>query len=358
MNAALQGLIVEGGLLPEDHMRDRRWQRAKLRYDIANKQQSRVRSRDQLRAEREQAWDEAHLSSNSNQATAAFQNVTDCVVCASRMTPQSDALSGSEATRYVTWWEKPNGLVTDHALVPRTPLRPVRLWKDKPEPTGSSSLRFIVRNFRRAMLASEAHRQAWETRYRTETAVRRKHGLGQDLQFDPDFWDTPISCYASRQNYRYLKDEERMQARRARGGQARPRPPRSSLSYSAHTDEVEIDEETLEQMERREEMEQLERMAKKVGEEVGYLYFVGDTDGSFLWRNEYLRSDRQLVYRKEAPETQAEEPQSGSAEAGSESDDDTSDEDDEELEEEDDDDEGPEEEYEMEKNYDEMEIDG
>ena len=97
-------------------------------------------------------------------------------------------------------------------------------------------------------------------------------------------------------------------------------------------------------------MEKLERMARKVGEEVGYLYFIGKVDGLFHWRDDYLRSDRQLVYRKVNPEARAEAPESDSAEAGSGDDDCGSDE------EEDDEDESQDEEDE--ENYDEMDIDG
>jgi hypothetical protein len=48
-----------------------------------------------------------------------------------------------------------------------------------------------------------------------------------------------------------------------------------------------------------EKMERLERKARRIREEVGYLYFVGDGfDGLFEWREDFLRSDRQLIYRK------------------------------------------------------------
>jgi hypothetical protein len=103
-------------------------------------------------------------------------------------------------------------------------------------------------------------------------------------------------------------------------------------------------------MEKREEMEKLERMARKAGEEVGYLYFIGDVDGLLHWRDDYLQSDRQLVYRKMAPEPKPKEPPSDTAEAGSEDDNDESDG------EEDDEDESQDEEDE--ESYDEMDVDG
>lgn len=351
MDSALKGLIAEGGLIPADYMRDRRWQRVKLRYEIANKRQAAARSRDQLRIEREQAWDEAHQRAGSIQAAAPqFPSTADCPVCASTIASYSTSLPEPRAEKDVAWWEKSGALVADHVLVPRTPLRPVRSPRVAPKAKGPSALQMIVRNFRRAMMASDAHRRTWELRYRTESAVRRKHSLGEGYHFEPEFWDAPISAYISRQAHQHVKDEQRMAARRARGNTARPRPPRSSLSYSAHTDEVEVDKETLEEMEKREEMEKLERMARKVGEEVGYLYFIGEVDGLFHWRDDYLRSDRQLVYRKVVPEARAEAPESDSAEAGSGDDDGGSDE------EEDDEDESQDEEDEG--NYDEMDIDG
>ncbi|KAF2822092.1 hypothetical protein CC86DRAFT_458611 [Ophiobolus disseminans] len=352
MDLALIGLIAEGGLFPADCMRDRRWQRSKLRYEIANARQTKARIRDQLRVEREQAWEDAHQGSTSNQATATLGVPEDCPVCASMIAYQSTTLPETEVAKDVAWWERPGALVADHVLVPRTPLRPVRAHKAESRPQGSSALKMLVQNFRRAMAASDAHRRAWELRYRTESAVRRKHSLGQEFHFEPEFWDAPISAYVSRRNYRHSKDEQRMAARRARGNTTRPRPPRSSLSYSAHTDEVEINDETLEEMEKREESEKLERMARKVGEEVGYLYFIGDVDGLLHWREDYLRSDRQLVYKKAVPETKTEEPHSDSAEAGSddEDDEDTSDEEENYEDDEENDADG--------ENYDEMDVDG
>jgi hypothetical protein len=49
---------------------------------------------------------------------------------------------------------------------------------------------------------------------------------------------------------------------------------------------------------RMEELETLERQAMKVREEVGYLYFVGEVDGLWEWEQDFLKSDRQLIYRK------------------------------------------------------------
>jgi hypothetical protein len=77
MDNALKGLAAEGGLVPTDYLRDRRWLRAKLRYEVTKRGQAKTRSRDQLREEREEAWEDAHRLYDLQrvQATAAVQPV-------------------------------------------------------------------------------------------------------------------------------------------------------------------------------------------------------------------------------------------------------------------------------------------
>lgn len=324
MDAALKGLIAEGGLIPSDYMRDRRWQRAKLRYEIASKRQAKARSRDQLRVESEQTWEEAHQRPQHDQTAAQFLRPEDCPVCAATMATWSTFIPESTIKKEIPWWEQLDALVADDILVPRTPPRPakpVRAHQSGQKAKGSAVLRTLVRDVRRSMAASDAHRRAWETRYRTESAVRRKHGLGEAFHFEPEFWDAPISAYISHQNYQHVIAEQRMAQRRARGNTARPRLPRSSLSYTALTEELDVDDETLEDMRRREEHEILVRQARKVGEEVGYLYFIGDINGMLYWRDDYLRSDRQLVWRSRDPEAILEDSKSEYAEVGSDEDD-------------------------------------
>jgi hypothetical protein len=59
-----------------------------------------------------------------------------------------------------------------------------------------------------------------------------------------------------------------------------------------------------------EEFDRVQREVRKVGEEVGYLYFVGKIDGFREWREEFLRSDRQIVYRKAVLQSEGELPRS------------------------------------------------
>lgn len=300
MNAALKGLVAEGGLVPAEDMRDRRWQQAKLRYEVVQKRQAKVRSRDQLREERQQTWDEAHqrFYSTHFQTTTTYQNPAECPICATIVASFPTKFPRTQEAKDVAWWERPSGLVADHLLVPSTPVRRVDTKKKVFQAQPPSVLRNMVQESRRDMIMTEAYRQTWERRYRTESAIRRKHGLGPECPFPDGFWDVPIGASLARQYYQIRREEERTAERRARGNAPRQRPPRSSLSLSEHSDEVEVDEEELKHTWRMEDLVTLERQVMKVREEVGYLYFVGEVDGFWEWEQDFLKSDRRLIYRK------------------------------------------------------------
>jgi hypothetical protein len=300
MDDAFKGLVAEGGLLPTEYMRDRRWQRAKLRYEIAKQRQAKTRSQNQLREEREQAWEEAHQRFDSLrlQAAAVLQDPPNCPACASMMAYYPTKVFNTQPAKDVVWWERPGNLVADHVLVSRISLRSVKAVRQHDHnKKASSALRAMIQAFREAMAVSDADKQARESRLRTELAVRRKHSLGEEYHFEPDFWDSPISAHLSLQNYQHTKDSERLAARRARGGTPRPKPPRSSLSHSMHIDELEVNESLLQRLSHIEESDRLHRLVEKVGVEVGYLYIVGAPDGLLKWRDDFLKSDRELVYR-------------------------------------------------------------
>jgi hypothetical protein len=305
MDLALQGLVTEGGLARVEHMRDRRWQRAKLRYEVMKQRQAKIRSRNQLREEREQAWEEAHQRSDLGRSWAlmTFTEPAKCPVCATTLARYPIDYSVPQEAREVTWWERPGGLVAHHILVRRTPSRPVQQARQSLCMIKSSPvLRTMIREFRKAMAISDRHKEMWETRYRTQCVVRRKHTRGEGYTFKPNFWDDPISASLSLYFYQQSKDNQRIVERQARGDTLRPKPPRSSLSYSERSDDIETDESVLEQMWKTEELEIQERQARKIGEEIGYLYLVGKVDGLDEWRRDFLRSDHQLVYRKTASE--------------------------------------------------------
>jgi hypothetical protein len=323
MDAALKGLIAEGGPIPPGYMRDRRWQRAKLRYEIASKRQTQARSRDQLRVESEQTWDDAHQRSRHMPAAAPFVKPQDCPTCAETTASRSTYTPEIPKTKETAWWEQLGALVADHILVPRTPprqVKPVGAQQSGPKAKGSAELRTLVLNVRSSMATSDAEQRAWEMRYRTESAVRRKHGLGERFQIEPEFWDVPILASVSQYNYQNVMAEKRMAERRARGNTSRPPPPRSSLSYTALAEELAVNEEILEAIRMREENELLERQALKVAGEVGYLYFVGDIYRTMYWRDDYLRSNRHLVQRSKDPEAFLEDSKSEYEETGSDED--------------------------------------
>lgn len=219
----------------------------------------------------------------------------------------------------MAWWEHPGALAVERILVRRTlPRSSNQPQRCTPRIQGSQALRKTVQDLRAFKYSADAHRRMWETRNKTESAVRRKHSLGEGFYADPNFWDLPISGVASRQNFQHAQNSKRLAARRARGNMPRPRPQRSLLSFSESLDEVEVDQDWIEEMREKEEMDELERETRKVGEEVGYLYFVGAVDGLEEWRDDYLRSDRQLVTRAAVPNSET----SGSEHSGDSGDED------------------------------------
>jgi hypothetical protein len=315
MNTMLEEFITEGGLVRPEYMRNQRWQRAKLRYEIVKQRQAKSRSRDQLREEREQAWDDAHQQYGYLQAAATPQTPAECPVCASIAASCPTKVLKTKPGKEVTWWERSGGLVTDYVLVSITPLQNVHERQRAQRAKGTPRLRGIIQESRKALTLSNAQRHTWELRYRTETAIRRKYSLSGQYHIPQEFWDKPISASLSRQSYQQAQDDEKRAARQARGNTTRPKPPRSALSYSECSDDIKPNQLELEQMWEVEKMESLERKARKIGEEVGYLYFVGDgADGLYEWREDFLRSDHQLVYRNDGLGSDKAKSESGSEE--------------------------------------------
>ncbi|KAH9867093.1 hypothetical protein IAQ61_007685 [Plenodomus lingam] len=300
LDAAQRNLVAEGGLAPAEFMRDRRWNTARIKHNIAKQRRERERKRDQLRWEREQAWDEAHRQyySHHPQATADFTECAECPLCTSTMVEQTTVEPDIQTTCELAWWEHPGALLVEHGVMPDTP-PPSRNRRRKPEPQreGSKILQHIIQNRRASMHAAEVQRQAWEARHRKECAVRRKHGLGEDYPIYPEFWDAPISGYISLRNHQKILENQRMAERKKRGNRPRSRPPRSSLSYSETLESWEIDQDLLEALCQEEERARIAKVARKVAEEVGYLYFVGAIDGMEEWRDDFMRSNRSLVVR-------------------------------------------------------------
>jgi len=297
MDAALEGLWGNGGPHRPWNMIDSKWKNANLLWKVATRHWEQARKKRQLQLEREQAWDEAHsnmhlddIEMGSNASNAR------CPVCISMM-DQPEAFRPVLLMDGMAWWERTGALLLDTA--PKTPLRSKKANRQI-HAQGSPTMRDVIRQHRAAHAAERAKKEQLERRYMTEMAVRRKHQLDQDTNFDADFWDSPISGLITRQSHNSLKELQRMAERRARGNTPRARPPRSSLSYCESVGELDVDGEAAEMIrtaEEAEERERWERKARRVGAEVGYLYFVGTVDGLEDWREEYLRSDHGLIWR-------------------------------------------------------------
>ena len=300
LDAAQRNIVAEGGLAPAVCTRDRPWNMARVRHEIAKQRLERERERDQLRWEREQAWDEAHRQYDFERlpTVADYGDRAECPLCATIANEQAADIPNVRSDIDLPWWECPGALVMEQGVMPQTP-PPSRNRRRKPENQHerSEALRQIIRSVRETMLAANSCRRVWEERHRTELAIRRKYGLGEDFQIHPDFWGSPLSGYASLRKHQQAREAQRMAERRARGNTTRPRPPRSPLSYSETAESCNVDLAWIEAQHQEEEQARLEREAIKVAEEVGYLYFVGAIDGMAAWQDDFMRSDRTLVVR-------------------------------------------------------------
>jgi hypothetical protein len=279
---------------------DINWKRANLSHKAAIRHLEQVRKKGQLQAAREQAWDEAHSKAQVSCVDQAGRSGSDldCPVCVLMMgRPEGHQ---RVVDKHIAWWEHLGVLALDAA--PQTPLRSrgQKRVNTQVQHKGSPTMRSIIQKHRAAHASEIAEQEQLEQRYKTETAVRRKHQLSQDTQFHADFWDSPISGLITRQHHVLEKEYQRMSERRARGNTPRPRPPRSSLSFCESTGEPGINDDVtgeIKAQEEAQERERWERKARKIGAEVSYLYFSGTVDGLEDWREEYLRSNHSLIWR-------------------------------------------------------------
>lgn len=317
-DAALGALMVAGGPEPPEDERNQQWRIAKMRYDVSVQRQSRNRVLNQLREEREQAWEDTHqqFSSQWSQEIILPHDFVECPACAS-MTGNPERTVRIQLPRDITWWEQTDQRVIDPTLAANAPRRSGRGHQRPQEARGSPFIRELIQDSRLNMVGGYS-----ETRLRDEWVLRRKFNIDSSFDFAPDFWDRRFPESEFRRIYREAKQKESYAAYRARGCRPRPIPPRSSLSQCELSESIEIDQNELEQMKRMEQAEALGRKAWKVGEQVGYLYFVGDHfDGLFDWRDDFLRSNRQMIYRATA--RMMSEPDTSSEEADSSDDEET-----------------------------------
>jgi hypothetical protein len=291
-------VLNAGGLDRSWELRDREWVNARVVYYIACRNLEKARKRDQLRWEREHFWDELHLRTE-------FEHIdkdrrpderSGCSTCSSVFSAKFPTF-GERVDNSLAWWDCPSALASPPEA--KIPVQS-RFRRKKRTTMGSPSMRDMIHSLRTALLTATSEQQMWETRYKTESVIRRKHGLGSENQFEPNFWDSPISGLTVKDYFEQALAMRRMAERRARGNTPRPRLPRSSLSQCEFSEAIVMDEELREAMRLREaadELEKVEREARRAGEEVGYLYLVGIVDGLERWRDEVLKSKPHLVWR-------------------------------------------------------------
>ena len=299
LDAARKELVDKGGLTPADYKRDGRWNRAKLKYLVAEERLDRVRRQDQWRWEREREWDRAHRGRSRQciPTAANSQGLVRCLICFAIMASNPEVEYNMGTVTDLAWWERPGALAVAHGHSIKVP-RAQRIQKQVRTNTvvASPALCQLVQIRRAYTRSMEADKEAYAVRSKVETAFRRKVKLGE-LHIDADFWETPISGLVSLQMFQHSQDIKRMSAFRSRWKKPQEKLPTSPLSQSEQSDELDLDETWLISMREKEEMLRLERAAARVGQEVGYLYFVGRINGMVEWREDLLRSNVWLVFR-------------------------------------------------------------
>ncbi|KAF2123153.1 hypothetical protein BDV96DRAFT_656888 [Lophiotrema nucula] len=278
------------------------WNKARLKFFRVKRAYERVAMNGSRRTERKKAWDEAHIRWSHNYylgkerrrltGAGVFSiSSTVCFACESLVDSAIEPVQ-LDVDKETTWWEQPGAMAPDP--VPQTP-RPIR--RRRPFiPLASSVFRDIIREERAIRREERADEETWQRRSRTESAFRRKHGLPEG-SVAPEFWDRPLSGLHTRQQWQAELNQRRLWARQTRGGKLPPLPGSSPLRQSASIEEVGPDDVEAAMWE--EEGKKIERIAFKIAEEVGYLYFVGlDAED---WKDDYLASDYRLVQRESTP---------------------------------------------------------
>ena len=303
-DVALKKLVAEGGLFPPEYMRNQRWNRARKGYVIAKKQLDRARTDEQLRWEREQAWNHAHERTGTQRPQAAAvlpENCSLCPACDSMVASYPTNIPEAQVAAYAAWWERPGALATSTHLFghSRKPCqRHNQHRRYAPTMETHPNLRQIVRDVRKQTIEKEKLDRAWYARNTAERAIRNKYNLGLDFDIPKDFWDSPLSLLISRLVYQQTKDQNRTAERYARGSKSRPIPPRSPLSQSQSLEDLQVDPGFAEKLKEEEEKERLGRQVEKVAREVGYLYFVGNRSSDMgPWNEAFEQSDKLLVCR-------------------------------------------------------------
>jgi hypothetical protein len=304
-DVANQELVAEGGLHPPDYMRDWWWNYARKGYLIAKQRLEKVQRDNQLRCEREEAWDEAHQRHLSlrNQAPVLpqTQHPSLCIVCHSMASSYPTNMPEAPVADNVAWWERPGTLSTEPGDTPetQTPPRPRNRYRSV---QSNPTLRIIVHHARTSFYHRRRQEQVWAPRWQAEMVLRRKLNLPDAYEFPEEYWKYPIPSLDMRRQREQIQIAVRKEERTARGNTMRPLPPRSALSQAESAEDVQYDPEAVEALEQKEKREALERaierITPRVAEEVGYLYISGPL-GEWMnaWAIAWDISDWELVVR-------------------------------------------------------------
>jgi hypothetical protein len=153
---------------------------------------------------------------------------------------------------------------------------------------------------------SGVHRRAWEERCKLDRAVRRKYGLDDDYEIEPELLVHPIPASHARHHYRQVQAGQHAGERRANRRKRRAKdykPSHSSLALSVLAEDITLNDEEAEKLRLMEEEAELRRLANIVATEVGYLYFVGDLECAKDWSDDIEQSNMSLIYKKAETDT-------------------------------------------------------
>ncbi|RMZ70356.1 hypothetical protein GMOD_00000439 [Pyrenophora seminiperda CCB06] len=318
-DVALRLLSIHGGLHPPKNLRNQRWNQARKGYLIAKKRLDRARTDEQLRWEREQAWNHAHERVDFKRVQAAAvlpETFSQCLACDSMVAFYPTNIPEAPVAAYAAWWERPGALITTVPIVRRSRTSSLH-HKQNPMHTqtteSNSRLRRIVQDHRKSKREKERLDQGWYSRNTAERAIREKFNIGQDFPIQEDFWDSPLRLMLCHQQREHTRTQKCVAERYERRNQLRPLPPPSPLSQSQLPEDLQVDADFAEKLYEKEEKSRRERQAKKVAKEVGYLYFVGGKgNDSALWNEDSEESNKSLVGRTALAEMPGSESSSSS----------------------------------------------
>ncbi len=295
LDAARKEFVAKGGLTPTEYDRNAQWNTARLKYCAAREDFNRVWRREKQRREREREWDRAHQEHVCQYVPMAVgpQGLARCLICASTMAADTQAMPKVHVAMNLAWWEKPGGLAVDHRPDPE-PQRRQHSRVQVPTHRGASSpvLQGMIKSSRVWLSAAIAEHDVAMTRWKTECAHRKK--VIGDLPVHPMYWESPVPAWAALLNFQNNQESARSQGRKLW-----QKPSHSPLAQSEQSDELEVDNDLLATMREKENLERVERSAVRVAEEVGYLYFVGEVDGVEEWKEDIWRSNQSLVVRSQ-----------------------------------------------------------